>query len=194
MGDFEPKAPMPSMPPNPATADLRRDQAHYQDSDDRGLHPFRPLIGLVMRRALNDMKNKLEKIQSKEVVPFVKITEINMARRLAGTPSHPMTREPFTREHAFKSLGYPGDTRNNSDAYAATLYAQDLLLDEGVLGEEVLPPGSEFVPQLRIIDPVKIVEISNRDFQQDKSLAQEFSRLDEVGRDALVADIISKHV
>jgi hypothetical protein len=172
MGDFEPKAPLPNPIPKRAGPD-RRDQTHYVNQGHR-LNSLRKLAGGFTRRFSGIFES--EQSGEKQVI-LGQITEKYMAKMLAGLVDKrhtTMQMDPFTRSQAFTSLGYPSDTTDRPYEYAAMLYGLRELKREGVIDEQP-NPDVEGTFWFKVINPTGLMEVANKDPQNDKSLSRELA-------------------
>jgi hypothetical protein len=191
MGDFELKAARPSISPGPTTADLRHDQAHYVEHNGK-FNSLRKLAGGLTRR----FTGALEQTSSERQTPVVKITELNVAKMLAGIQDDgdaKIKSEPFTRADSFASLGYLGNAANYPDQYAAMLFAQRELVIAGALEEQPNPnfPGTYW---FKVASPTRLMNIATSDPKLDKSLTKILSPMaSEAERDSYVSDFLQRN-
>jgi hypothetical protein len=164
-------------------------QAHEKSRSSEGIKALSRRIG---GRILGALRN-LEIPGGNERVLMGQITEINLARMLAGSKEGSLPRkEPFTRQAAMGSLGYPGDPLNSPYEYAAMLHAEDALVGEGVLGD-FHPEDPQQAVQKIVIDFAKLNEVAGRPSTEDVSLSKVLSAAKDQEHDDIVAKIITEH-
>jgi hypothetical protein len=169
----------------------RPQSAHFQANEkphsSGGLKALSRRIGGQILGALKNLETPVRN----ERVLMDQITEINLARRLAGTDVEDGTprKDPFTMKHALGELGYPGNPNNNPYEYAAAIYGYGALEDDGAISIAPDPAGKE-TPQLIVIDLEKLNQIANKPPEEDVKLTKVLSLAKDDERDAIVGRII----
>jgi hypothetical protein len=171
----------------------RRDQAHYVSQGHR-LDSLRKLAGGFTRKFFGISESGQS--GEKQVI-LGQITEINMAKILTGLSDKrhtAMQTKPFTRSQAFASLGYPSATTDRPYEYAAMLYGLRELKREGVIDEQP-NPDVEGTFWFKVINPAGLMEVANKDPQNDKSLSRELALMPggEQERNAFVNDYLQEN-
>ncbi|HUD05064.1 MAG TPA: hypothetical protein VMR59_03690 [Patescibacteria group bacterium] len=166
--------------------------AHYQAHEKpRPLH-----IGEGLSRRLHGLagtlRNLTESLNPEQQVPFGQISEIYLAKMLAGQLSedHAPQGEQFSRTEAFATLGYHNRNRNPRE-YAAMLYAHGLLVEDGGL-KVVNDSNGQMEPQLKP-NMHRIREIAGRNPAEDSSLSRTLMLGTEQDQDAVVQRILREH-
>jgi hypothetical protein len=171
----------------------RPQPAHYQVHEQP--HPLRIGEGISrrLRGFVGTLRNLTESLNPEKQIPFGQISEIYLAHMLAGQwkKDYPPQTKQFSRAHAFASLGYHSISEHPLE-YAAMLFAQDALEEDGVLGKLNDSTGQQ-EPQLIVIDSYKLAKVLYKDPADDVSLSRVFMLGTDQDQNAVVQRIIREH-